>query len=473
MIRISSPAVLAALVAMAAAGEVPAQQIEQDLPPGDASGASPGPAASASVDVDHLRRILTQQGEQLDAQARQIEEQAKLLESYRQALDEHRTKLDAMQLQLVRGAGKTVAQAEGQTEGEPQAQPAPAQGQGQAQPSQPAQSQPAESQQAAPEDAATRPEAAEERPPEVTIIRDRGGVLTAEGKLFLEPEFEYTHQSENRFLFQGVEIVEAVLIGFIEATSATRNSWTAGLSARYGVTSRFEVGTRVPYVIREDRVTNEVLAIDERLGEIRPNAADIGDIEVSAHYQINDGQEGWPFFIANARFKSDTGTGPFDVMRDDRGIETELPTGSGFLGFEPSVTVIYPSDPAVLFANLGYSMNLAKDVSQRIGDSFIGTVDPGDSISMSFGIGIGLNEMVSVSFGYEHSWVRGTTSQINGVSAISDDLQVGSLLFGISAAVADAVGVNLNVAAGLTESAPDVRISIRVPTSVFDLFEGS
>jgi hypothetical protein len=35
-------------------------------------------------------------------------------------------------------------------------------------------------------------------------------------------------------------------------------------------------------------------------------------------------------------------------------VETQLPTGTGFWAFEPSVTVIYPTDPAVLYTTLNY-----------------------------------------------------------------------------------------------------------------------
>lgn len=477
MIRISWRAAVAALAALAWAGGAQAQATQNDRAADNPGGALPGPGEQAAPEggtdylaggslstlpadegaaVGELGRIVIEQGRQLDFQARQLQEQSRLLETYRQALEEHRGQLSALQLQLTRGAGQGGAKGPAPAEA-----PAPAQQQAQ-QPSEPAQ-------EASPEDTATRPEDAEEERPEVALIGARGGVLTPAGTLVLEPEFEYTNQSENRFLFQGVEIVETVLIGFIEATSAQRNSYTGSLSARYGITNRLEVGTRIPYVLRDDRVTNEILELGG-VGLTRQlSANDLGDIEVSGHYQVNDGLEGWPYFIANLRAKSTTGVGPFDVDRDSDGIETELPTGSGFFGVEPSVTILYPTDPAVLFANVGYVWNFGKDIDQLVGDSLIGRVDPGNTLSMSFGIGIGLNEMVSLSFGYEHSFVQGTKSVIDGSDAESDDLQVGSLLFGISSKITDSVGVNVNLAAGLTDEAPDVRVSVRVPVSL-DLF---
>src|SRR3546814_11457716 len=81
----------------------------------------------------------------------------------------------------------------------------------------------------------------------------------------------------------------------------------------------------------------------------------IGDVELALHYQINSGLDDWPIFIGNLRYKSPSGEGPFDVDRDANGLESELATGSGFHGIEPSVTILSPNDPAVFFANFGRS----------------------------------------------------------------------------------------------------------------------
>jgi hypothetical protein len=236
------------------------------------------------------------------------------------------------------------------------------------------------------------------------------------------------------------------------------------------VTDRLELEARAPYVFRDDRLrTTTAQAGGEFTSERRIEAFDIGDLEAAAHYQINRGRDDWPIFVANLRVKSDTGEGPSDVERDILGLETELPTGSGFWAVEPSVTAIYSTDPAVFFANFGYLFNLGRDVDTVIAGNRIGHVDPGDAIRVSFGMGLGLNERTSFSLGYEHSYILQTTTEVNGVDVDSRDLQVGSFLLGFSHRLSDRVGVNLNLAVGATEDAPDVRVTLRVPVS-FDLF---
>jgi hypothetical protein len=301
------------------------------------------------------------------------------------------------------------------------------------------------------------------RPPEVVVLAERGGVLTPKGTIIIEPVLDYSKSTSNRLNFRGISIVDGFLIGVIEASDADRDTITSQITARYGVTSRLEVEVNVPYVYRSDRVTSLIGGSTGASSTNSTSGDGLGDVEVAAHYQINDGLNDWPFFIANLRYKSTTGTGPFDIGRDSSGIPTELATGSGFHGIEPSLTMIYPTDPAVLFANIGYLINLPSDVNKTVGSATIGEVDPGDSIGISFGVGFALNEKLSLNLGYQHDFVLETSTETNGVKVNSETLSVGSVLFGGSYRLNDRVGLNLTVQAGATEDAPDARIIFRVP----------
>ena len=327
---------------------------------------------------------------------------------------------------------------------------------------------PAEVSQAPDERVGTEPPEEETRPPEIQAIPELGGVLTPRGVLQIEPSIEYTNSAVNRFTFRGIEVVEAVLLGVIEAEDADRDSIRGELTFRYGITNRLEAEAVVPYVYRNDRVTTLVDPAGTDIPRSLTDQLDgmgFGDVEFAGHYQINDGLDDWPFFVGNLRIKTVTGEGPFDIDRDSFGVPTELATGSGFWSIEPSLTVIYPTDPAVLFANVGYNWNIADDIDQRIGDAFIGRVDPGDSVGVSFGLGLGLNERLSMTLGYQHDFIDGTTTEIDGVDFDSNSLDVGSLLFGASYRLSDRIRANLNTRIGVTEDAPDVRVTLRLPIS--------
>ena len=326
------------------------------------------------------------------------------------------------------------------------------------------------------EQVGVRPEDEDDRP-YLAILSDVGGILTPKGSLFAEPAFDFTASSDNRFFFQGIEIIDAVLIGAIEATDSDRRAITESLGFRYGVTNRFEVDGRISYLQRNDRISG--VAIDDGTTSLRDlNGSGFGDAEIGLHYQLNKGIK-LPYTIANLRVKAPTGTGPFDIDRDpDTFIDTELATGSGFWTVEPSATFILSSDPAVIFANFGYQFNLPTSPNAQIGQStVIQEFDPGDAIRASIGVGLSLNERMSLNFGYDQSFFFNTSSSLeitaaDGSTFINESEQpsvtVGTFLFGGSYAVNDRLRFNLNAGIGATDEAPDARIGIRAQYRLFE-----
>ncbi len=312
--------------------------------------------------------------------------------------------------------------------------------------------------------------------PSVAALTDVGGILTPKGTFYVEPSVDYTVTSDNRFFFQGVEIVDAVLIGTIEATNIDRRAKSASLGVRYGLTDRFEIDGRMSFIDRYDRT--EGVAIDDGTNVIRElDGSGIGDAEVGLHYQLNNGRN-WPYTIVNLRAKAPTGRGPFDVDRNPRtGSETELATGSGFWTIEPSFSFILPSDPAVIFGNIGYQVNLKSRPNEVVGDATILEFDPGEAIRTSVGVGLSVNERTSLSLGYDQTNFFKSKTLISGpFDNRADVLQslanpssvVGSFLFGASYVINDRVRINFNTAIGATDEAPDIRASLRAQIRLFE-----
>lgn len=323
-----------------------------------------------------------------------------------------------------------------------------------------------------PQEVGVRPEHEDDRP-EVAVLPDVGGILTPKGSFYVEPSFDYTVTSDNRFFFQGVEILDAILIGVIEATDSDRRGRTASLGARYGVTNRLEVDGRVSWINRNDRISG--VAIDDGTSIFRElNGGGFGDAEVGAHYQLTNGR-GFPFTVLNLRAKAPTGKGPFEVARDMRGVETELAAGSGYWSLEPSVTFILPTDPAVIFANIGYQANLKDTPDALIGpNTIVREFNPGDAIRASIGMGLALNDRFSVSFGYDQSNYFSTRTLLENVMTGAQSLTsqqptvIGSYLVGGSYTLNDRIRLNLNTAFGATAEAPDVRVSLRAQVRLFE-----
>jgi len=304
------------------------------------------------------------------------------------------------------------------------------------------------------------PPALSRREKEIAESFPRRGVLSPQGSITLEPSFEFAHSSVNRVALEGVTIIPSITIGSIDVKQVSRNSLIAALAFRAGLTDRLEFGIKIPYVWRSDSTTARPIEIS--LSEDRildEEGAGFGDIELSLRHQLNDGGD-WPYMVGGLRLKTDSGDGPFSTDRDpDTGRQRELPTGSGFWALEPSLTVIVPSDPAVLYANLSYLFNFSSNVEG------FGDIDPGDSIGFGFGMGFAVNRKTSFNMGYDHSIVQKST--LNGRTiAGAQTTHIGSLVLGTSHRTESRRTLSLSLSAGMTENAPDVRILIRMPLGI-------
>lgn len=333
--------------------------------------------------------------------------------------------------------------------------------------------------QAAPADAAARtpvgqaPEA-QGKAPAVAQIFEQPGVLTPRGKGVLEPSLQYSYSSTNRIALVGYTIIPAILIGVVDVREVKRNTVNATLTGRYGITNRFEVEARLPYVYRSDAsIGREILQGAASNSTFNASGSGIGDVEVTGRYQLNDGGVDKPYLVGSLRLKSRTGKDPFEVetarniLGFREGLQTSLPTGSGFYSLQPAITALFPSDPAVFFGTVSYLHNFSRSNVVRQTDGApdpLGTVQPGGVIGFNFGMGLGLNERSSFSIGYDHASVGRT--KVNGVTVPdSVRVQLGTLLLGYSYRLNPQRTLSVSLGAGLTRDTPDVSLTVRVPTT--------
>ncbi|MFS0772608.1 transporter [Sphingomonas sp. 1P08PE] len=317
-----------------------------------------------------------------------------------------------------------------------------------------------------------------DRPPEVAVLGSEGSVVTRKGQLTGEFQVDYARADRNRALFRGIEIVESVLVGEFNINESRQDIVTASLAARYGLTDRLELGVRLPFVQRWDTsvlVPVQGSTSNDAAREIDSSAQGrgLGDIEMSARYQLLTGRAGLPYLVGNLQVVAPTGSNPFDVPRLPTGEATKAATGAGFWGASPSITAILPSDPAVLFGTIGYTHNFGRSVDTVISPVRITYVKPGDAISFSAGIGISLNERTSMNLGYAQTWAFGTRTRTELLDPgpmdppfledTSRDLQLGRFLFGVTYRATDRASINWSVEVGATDDAADVRSVLRVP----------
>jgi hypothetical protein len=396
------------------------------------------------TDMNQLGQFLEAEREQLKRLHQQFAEEEAKYRAYRKGLEqsmaEQQRRIEAMQekLGMIRGAGTGAGttDSDGGT-----ARMAAAETQTDQKPAQPVGRPPEK-------------KPTEEKYQEIEAIFERQGVLTPRGKFVLEPSFQYSYSSSTRVALLGYTIIPAITIGIIDVRSVSRNSFVGALATRYGLTNRLELELKIPYVYRDESSTTGEDGADPEVFNADGN--DIGDIEFGFRYQINMPKSDGPIFIGGIRVKSDTGTDPFEVDIDPAtNLPTELATGSGFWGIQPSLTAILPSDPAVFFGSVSYMYYFDRTVSGV-------KIDPGDTIGFNFGVGYGINEKASFSLGYEHNVILKT--EFDGDEpAGSRTTHVGSLLLGGSYRLTNNSNLNLSLSGGLTEDAPDVQLTLRVP----------
>lgn len=326
-----------------------------------------------------------------------------------------------------------------------------------------AQTQPAGSQ-------ATQPTAGESIAPKpdiadrVEAVPQGQGVLTPAGRTTIQSSLTYIRAATNRLVFAGIELVPGLQIGSIQAATADRNTTIDSLTVWHGFSDRLEGELMVPVLIRTDTIGLSQVRNGTVTEGFRLHQSGLGDIEGALRWQINaPANPDVPIVVASLRVKSDTGISPFGIAYDSFGIAEGLATGSGFWGVQPGLTFLLPSDPAVIYGGVSYLYQIPRRFNRLVNTTLIGEVKPGGAISANVGFGFALNPRFSFSLGYSHTYVLPTSTELDGSIQRSTSLQVGALDLGMSYRLNPHQTVNLAFQFGVTQDAPNVAITLRLP----------
>jgi hypothetical protein len=301
-----------------------------------------------------------------------------------------------------------------------------------------------------------------------------GGVLTPKGEIVIDPSIEYDYWSQNQLGVNGFQIIPGITFGNIFVTRFEQNITTAAVTLRGGVTDRLELNAKIPYVYNAGSTSSLVpLGTSAQLLSVSANGADLGDIQFGASYQFNSGESGWPIFVGNFLFKTVTGISPFEVpivtVNDPNGqflagTPQKLATGTGFYALMPSVTVLLPTAPGVLFANLQLQHNFAR--TQPIQDRAGGpatpvNLQPGESPAITFGIGFALNDRAALTLSYQQTHVF--TAYANGRSITGSPYSYGTFNFGLGYQISQSTRLNFSVGIGAGPNTPAAKVLLELP----------
>lgn len=427
-----------------------------------------GVPATDSQRIEQLEAKVRDQGQQIDALRKQLNEQQAALE----ALDGSGAAM-AQQLEALRARG---APAPSMPLAEVPAQAVP--GQDAVAVQQPGPAADEQMRVGRPPDDATRP-------PEVAQIFDQPGVLTPRGTFILEPSLQTGYSANDRVSLIGYTVIPAILIGLIDVRQVKTTSVTAALAARYGLSNRLELELKVPYTyVNGDTVSREIFTGTSQDSVFSADGSALGDIELTARYQLPNKGPDRPYYVLWLRYKTRTGQDLFEVTTDcitrcvanatGTGLPLELPTGSGFAALQPGITWLYASDPVVFFGSFSYLHNFPRKEAARTvltgapegypqtTKEFIGKVEAGDILGFNVGVGLALNEKAAISIGYDQSLV-GKTKQNGEDTPGSVRMMLGTLVLGGSYRFNDRASMNVALGVGVTRDTPDVSLSVRVP----------
>jgi hypothetical protein len=303
-----------------------------------------------------------------------------------------------------------------------------------------------------------------------------GGVLTPKGQIVIDPSIEYDYWAQNQLGVNGFQIIPGITFGNIFVTRFEQNITTAAVTVRGGVTDRLELNAKIPYVYNTGSTSSVIpVGTNATLLSLGANGVGIGDIQFGASYQFNSGENGWPIFVGNFLFKTATGTSPFEVpiVTENQntpvsmflaGTPTKLATGTGFYEVQPSVTMLLPTAPGVLFANLQDMHNIAR--TQPIQDRAGGpptpvNLQPGEAPSVTFGIGFALNDRSALTLSYQQTHVF--TAYDNGQAIPGSAYSYGTFNFGLGYQISQALRLNLSVGIGAGPNTPAAKVLLELP----------
>jgi hypothetical protein len=146
------------------------------------------------------------------------------------------------------------------------------------------------------------------------------------------------------------------------------------------------------------------------------------------------------------------------------GTPKKLATGTGFYALTPSVTVLLPTAPGVLFANLQFQHNFARTqpVQDRAGGPATPVnLQPGESPAITFGIGFALNDRAALTLSYQQTHVF--TAYADSKAIAGSSYSYGTFNFGLGYQISQSTRLNLSAGIGTSSNTPAAKVLFELP----------
>ncbi|WP_160279958.1 transporter [Novilysobacter arseniciresistens] len=321
---------------------------------------------------------------------------------------------------------------------------------------------------------ARREEDAERREQEkALVVREHAPLF--ERKFTFETGLSYSYYDRRQLALSGFLALDAIFLGTLNLDQTKASVMTLDVSGRYGLTDRFSIEGSIPWVQRDTRfVSGGAGGASTEISEVQLSSSGIGDVSVAAYYQWVKESSRWPDIVTSLRVRAPTGRHPFGlklIMADEDNnnlnIPEDLPTGTGLWSATANISALRTYDPVILFGNLGYTVYRPEkfdDISPVLDQVSPAEVSLGNTIQLSAGMAIALNDRSAISFSVASAFSAATHTTAPG----KEEMRVpgsssNSSTFNVGGTYALPSGWTLSSQAtiGLTPDAPNFVLGLR------------
>lgn len=296
-------------------------------------------------------------------------------------------------------------------------------------------------------------------------------------KLTFEVGLNYTRYDRRQLVLSGFLALDAIFLGNVNLQQTKADLWSLDLTGRYGLTDRFSVDLHVPTVYRRNTyLESGSNSSSNELSEFKADRTGLGDVSLGGYYQILKETASQPDVVASLRLKAPTGEHPYgikviqpDVNNNNLKVPAELPTGNGIWTTSLGLSFLSTSDPAVLFANLGYNFNRKRhfrDISSVEGLVVPGEIKLGNSFQWGAGVALALNERTSMSLSISQLISQASRTRADGADwqkVVGSEASSAVFNVGLTHSLSDRLSLIGNVGMGLTPDAPDFTVGVKLP----------
>ena len=308
------------------------------------------------------------------------------------------------------------------------------------------------------------------------VYRQQNALFKA-GQWILQPGVSYAYSDSNALTLNGFLALGAIFLGQINVSKVQSNIETLSLQTSYAPTNDLELSVTVPYLARQSTYVSVGVNSSSLQASQQDvtNKGQIGDASAALYYQIS-GTSGGAATIWNLTAKAPTGRGPYGIpvvtqaQNNNLSYPESLPTGNGVWSVSTGLSFIKPVSPAILFGSVSYTYNIPRSFGNISSTTTPqpGQVAGGNSVSFGGGTAFALNRRVSLTLSMAETFITETRIKPAGgawQAVVGSSGNAAVLNLGMSYADSRRVTVVTNVAVGLTKDAPNIDLSVTVPTT--------